>query len=207
MHTFIPPYSRVCTGHPQSLLKFVNYYLGLGHLSSHLLTFTSEFTRLSHSSIASHLTVNAFRVLQKKSFCIPMKNFFVTASQLQIWYLVLRLFSGCIAMRCTGIHFYIFFLQVRSDFSEPSDNMLTRASFVLEINASSGLWVDVFIICAQSFDFFWMTAERLVLIYVQGASDSLVLAPYSKADLAVQGLKVHLKNNSCFSRKSNEEIS
>lgn len=112
MHTFIPSYSRVCTGHPQSLLKFVNYYLGLGHLSSHLLTFTSEFTRLSHSSIASHLTVNAFRVLQKKSFCIPMKNFFVTASQLQIWYLVLRLFSGCIAMRCTGIHFYIFFYKL-----------------------------------------------------------------------------------------------
>lgn len=140
MHTIIPPYSRVCPSRPQSLLKFVNCYVGLGHLSSHLLPFTSEFTLLRRPSIASHLTVNAFRALQEKSFCIPMKNFFVTSSQFQILYLVLRLFSGCIAMRCTGIHFYIsFFLQVRSDFSIPSDNMLTRASFVLEINASSGL--------------------------------------------------------------------
>lgn len=52
-----------------------------------------------------------------------------------------------------------------------------------------------------------MTAERLVLIYVQGASDSLVFAPYFKADLAVQRLKAHLKNNNYFSRKSNEELS
>lgn len=109
MHTFLSPYSRVCTSRPQSLLNFMNRYLELGHLSSHLLPFTSEFTVLSRPSIVSHLMVNAFRALQKKSFCIPMKNCFVTASQFQILYLVLRLFSGCVVMRCRGIQFYIFF--------------------------------------------------------------------------------------------------
>lgn len=112
MHNFIPPNSQICSSCPQSLLKFVNWYLGLGHLSSHLPPLTPELSVLSQPDIASCLTVNAFRALQKKSFCIPMNFFFVTDSQFQILYLVLRLFSGCIAMRWTGIQFYICFYKL-----------------------------------------------------------------------------------------------